>query len=222
MGAANNNILASAIADTPHLVAFDLMAQKRFSGFQLDRLLTYIIDTVDASALPFLAEQFDVLGYKGMRLATTELEQRAVIKNAIKIKRHAGTPWAVKEALRAIGYPDAVLIENAGTGDRGWAQFRINLDTGDKPISGDLINELIENINIYKNKRSHLIDLSYTINFIDDVITITELSDESPSVDDTDTMIMGGDFKHNGQFLRNGTKNYSRDSDLLDIQIIDV
>ena len=218
----SNVILASAIADVEHLAAFDLVAQKRFGGFALDRVLTYFIDTVDASALPYLAQQFDVLGYKGMRLATTEAEQREVIKNAIKIKRHSGTPWAVKQALKAIGYPDAVLVEQAGTGPTGWAQFRIELNTGDKPISAAGITDLVKMIDIYKNVRSHLIDLSYTITFVEQPIKITEISSESPSVDDTDAIVIGGDTKHNGLVLRDGSRNYSTDSDLLTIQIISV
>jgi phage tail P2-like protein len=213
--AVTDNILGSSIAGVAHLAAFDLMAQKRFGDIQLERLLIYIIDTVDVSALPYLAQQFDVLGYKGMRLASTELQQRQVIKQAIEIKRHSGTPWAVKEALRAIGYPDAVLIENAGTGSHGWAEFRIELNVGDNPISAANIDDLVKMINIYKNVRSHLIDLSYTINFSEDPIVIS-------SIGDSDTMVLGGDFKHNGQYLRNGEKNYSSDSDLLTIQIINI
>jgi phage tail P2-like protein len=219
---ASEILLASAIAGVDHLAAFDIMARKRFSSIQLDRLLVYIIDTVDASALPHLATQFDVLGYKGMRLATSESQQREVIKKAIEIKRHAGTPWAVEEALKAIGYPQAILIENAGTGQYGWAQFRIILNVGDNPITVEKLDELIKMINIYKNKRSHLIDLSYTIALSDDSFSLGDESNEGPSIDDGDSMYVGGDFRHNGEYLRDGEKNHSTDTDVLEIQIINV
>ena len=215
-------ILASAIAEVPHLVAFDLLAKKRFGEMELDKLLVYIIDTVDASALPYLAEQFDVLGYKGMRLAATEEQQREVIKRAISLKRHKGTVWAVRESLKAIGYPDAKIVEHAEAGPNGWATFRIELAGGNNPISATQIDELYKMVMEYKNERSHLVDLSYTIDFDPDVVVLTEDSSESPSVDDDDTVKAGGDFRHNGQVLRNGTRNYSSDSDVLEVEILNV
>lgn len=219
---AEKPIIASAIANVDHLVAFDLMAAKRFKNIPLEKLLIYIIDTVDASALPYLATQFDVLGFKGMRLATTEAQQRQVIKKAIEIKRHSGTPWAVKEALRSIGYPDAVLVESAGTGQYGWAQFRIELNVGDNEISAAKLDELAQMINIYKGTRNHLLDLSYTIAFVEDALTITDDSNENPSVDDDDIVYAGGNFRYDGTGQYDGDHNYSSDSDVLEITIINV
>lgn len=216
------SILASAISEVPHMVAFDLLIKKRFGELQLEKLLVYMIDTVDSSALPFLADQFDVLGYKGMKLAVTEEQQREVIKKAILLKRHKGTVWAVKESLRSIGYPDANLIEHAESGPNGWATFRIELAGGDNAVSASQIDELVKMITEYKNERSHLVDLSYTIDFDPDVVTIIEDSFENPSVDAGDTIKAGGDFRHNGVVLRNGTRNYSSDSDLLEIEILSV
>lgn len=218
-----SNILASAIKDTPHLAAFDVLAKHRLGLVEIDALLVYVIDTVDVSALPYLAQQFDVLGYKGMRLATTEAQQRELIKRAIELKRFSGTVWAVQEALKSIGYPDAVITENVGTDPgHGWAEFRIAIDGGVNQISADKLDELVKMINVYKGARNHLKDLSYTIDLGEDAIYLTEESSESPSVDDTDTVIAGGSFLHNGVELRNGTRNYSSDSDVLEVNIITV
>ena len=216
------NILASAISNISHLAAFDELAEERMSTIQLDRLLIYIIDTVDASALPWLAKQFNVLGYRGMRLAQTEAQQRQVIKTAILLKRYAGTPWAVKQALRSIGYPDAILVENAGVGPTGWAQFRIELNVGDNPISADKLEELVQMIKIYKGTRNHLLDISYTITFIEDGLGITDESNENPSVDDEDAINVGGNFRYDGQGHYDGEHNYSSDTDVLEIQIINI
>jgi phage tail P2-like protein len=218
-----SNILASAIKDTPHLAAFDVLAKHRLDNLEIDALLVYVIDTVDVSALPYLAQQFDVLGYKGMRLATTEAQQRELIKRAIELKRYSGTVWSVQEALKSIGYPDAVIQENVGTDpDHGWAEFRISIDGGANQISADKLDELVKMINVYKGTRNHLKDLSYTIDLGEDIISLTEESSESPSVDDTDTVIAGGSFLHDGLELRNGSRNYSSDTDVLEIQIINV
>lgn len=218
-----SNILASSITNVPHFAAFDILVAKKLSDVELDRLLIYIIDTVDASSLPFLAEQFDVLGYKGMRLATTEAQQREVIKRAIELKRYSGTLWAVEEALKSIGYPDAIITENVGTHPvHGWAEFRISIDGGANLISADKLDELVKMINVYKGTRNHLKDLTYTIDLGNDDINLIDESSESPSVDDTDIITAGGDFKYDGLHLYDGSKNYSSDSDVLEITIINV
>lgn len=216
-----SSILASALLNYPHLVAFDRMVKERFSGIALDVLLVYLIDTVPAASLPFLAEQFDVLGYKGWKLAKTEMEQRELIKRSIELHRYKGTVWAVKEAIKTIGYPDAELIEHVQTGQNGWATFRILLAAGDKKISAGEIEELKKMVNCYKNARSHLADLSYTIDFFD-AISLLDESFEAPAVDEFDGLFIGGDFRHNGQYRRDGTRNYSLDTDVLTIQIINV
>src|SRR5687768_14055463 len=117
-----NTTLADSIAHIPHLAAFDLLVKKRFSELELDKLLIYLIDTVQADAIPYFAEQFDVLGYKGFRLAHNEADQRAIIKKSIELHRFKGTLWAVKEALKAVGYGDAVIEEHV---DGHWAKFRV-------------------------------------------------------------------------------------------------
>lgn len=215
-----SNILASGISNVPHLAAFDQVAEKMFSEIDFQKLLVYIIDTVDASAIPALAEQFDVLGFKGMRLATTEAQQREVIKKAIELKRFKGTVWAVKEALRAIGYPSAVLTENAGAGENGWAEFQIDLDGGNNMISASTIDDILKNVEEYKNTRSHLIGVSFSINLGVDNILIGDESVENPTVLNDDIVTVGGDFKYNGAYTFNGAKNYSSDSDILEIEII--
>lgn len=215
-----SNILASGISNVPHLAAFDQVAETAFNKFELEKLLVYIIDKVDASAIPALAEQFDVLGFKGMRLATTEAQQREVIKKAIELKRFKGTVWAVKEALRAIGYPTAIITENAGIGENGWAEFQIDLDGGNNIISASTIDDILKNVEEYKNTRSHLIGVSFSINLGVDNILIGDESIENPSVIDDDALNVGGDFKYDGTHMYNGTKNYSSDSDILDMEII--
>jgi phage tail P2-like protein len=215
----SRNILASAISNIPHLAAFDALAEDRLNKIPLENLLIYIIDTVDVSALPWLARQFDVLGYRGMRLAKTEAEQREVIKNAIRLKRYTGTPWAIKEALRTIGYPDAVLVEHVGTGEHGWAEFRIDIDAGGNQISEAMITELLQMINIYKNVRSHLLALSYTVNFSDG-FSITDEHNLDPAIDEGDTLFVGLTRFANGEYIADGSIDASSDSDSLTMIIV--
>lgn len=213
----NGCLLPDSIAHIKHLAAFDLMMKKRFSELELDRILVYLIDTVDADAIPYLAEQFDVLGYKGFRLATTDQEKREIIKKSIELHRYKGTPWAVKESLISIGFGDAVLEEHV---EGHWANFRVSIDLGERPLGVVEINDLTQMISEYKNARSHLVDLSYKITLTQDSITVTDDQTDAQAISESDILTAGGDFRHNGLFLRNGSRNYSKDADVLSITIV--
>ena len=212
-----NTTLADSIAHIPHFAAFDMLVKKRFSDLELDKLLIYLIDTVQADAIPFLAEQFDVLGYKGFRLAQNETDQREIIKKSIELHRFKGTLWAVQEALKAVGYGDAIIEEHV---EEHWANFRVTVDIGTHPVNALEIADVVKMINEYKNARSHLVDLSYTLSFTDDSITPNDSVEVSQASTDEDSVTAGGDFLYNGAELFNGNRNFSRDADTLTIQII--
>jgi P2-related tail formation protein len=97
------NLLASSIKNKAHLAAFDDMMKQRFSELDLSILIPNLFDTVPAEALPYLARQYDVLGYKGWRFADTEQKQRMLLKNSIELHKYKGTTWSIKEALKIIG-----------------------------------------------------------------------------------------------------------------------
>jgi hypothetical protein len=87
----------------------DAVARMRFDALDRTKLLVYMIDNVDASALPALAWQFRVLG-DSWSIAPTDAEKRSLLRRAIARRRSRGTTWAVKDALDAVGYP-VVFIE---------------------------------------------------------------------------------------------------------------
>jgi len=213
----NNTVLANSITHLPHLAAFDLIVKKRFDELQLDKLLVYLIDTVEASALPYLAAQFDVLGYKGYRLASNEAEQREIIKRAIELHRFKGTLWAVREAITSIGYADAEIIEHV---ENHWAKFRVIIKLGERSLNVMEIQDLIRMITEYKNERSHLADLSYILEFNNDTLSLIDESSEGPADDTIDGIFVGGNFKYDGVYSYNGERNFSQDSDTLDIKIL--
>ncbi len=87
----------------------------------LERLLTrlnhlpryaviMLIEVVDSSSLPYFAKHFSLLE-DGWEFAKNEQEQRELIKQAIEIHRHKGTPWAIKRTLKLLGYGDCQLQE---------------------------------------------------------------------------------------------------------------
>lgn len=106
--------VASAISAVPHLAAFVQAAEEHFNEIDISTLLVYIIDITPEAGLFYLAEQFDVLGYKGWVFADTVDKKRTLVKQAIKLHQKKGTPWAIREAIKAIGYNGAQIVERVG------------------------------------------------------------------------------------------------------------
>jgi len=66
----------------------------------ISKLLVYIIDSVDASALNWLAWQFHIEGWE---LAQTEQEKRNLIRRAIQLHKFKGTLFGIKTACQLAG-----------------------------------------------------------------------------------------------------------------------
>lgn len=202
-------VLADSISYLPHLQAFDLLAKMRLENVGLEKMLVYIIDTVDVSALPFLAAQFDVLGFNGYQLATTDLQRRVVIKNGIELHRYKGTIWAIKTALANIGYSNITLTEHVVG---SWAKFSISLSTG-AVLTSTTAADIVKMVNAFKNTRSHLDSIQVEI-AVDD--TLTSVIDEgfvNESFDATDYLFLTGNLKYNGVGKYDGTYQHNGDSD---------
>lgn len=67
-------------------------------------------DLCPPAFLPYLGWSLSVDFWE---LATTDDQRRELIRNAIQWHRKRGTPWAIKQALAAFGYPVLDLIEQA-------------------------------------------------------------------------------------------------------------
>lgn len=110
-------------------------------------VIVMLIDIVTPTALLGFADHFSLMG-DGWEFAKTENEQRELIKGAIEIHRHKGTPWAIKRTLALLGYGDCELqerynyyehdrtIKHDGTKRYGigghWTHYRLIMQ---KPIS---------------------------------------------------------------------------------------
>lgn len=229
------NILASGISSKPHLVAFDEMAEARLAALDLSVLLIYLIDIVNVDALPILAEQFDILGFKGYGLASTEAEKRAVIKKAIELHRYKGTPWSIREALRTLGYPTTTIQERIGTvavpldgswrydGSRfygipssAWATFRVIVSAVQAGvITPQIASDIRALILEYKNARSALIGLAFGV---DTTETLAMSLQDPVGVTIPNTEALAFWPAANGVTPLNGTYQY--DNDTLNLQVI--
>jgi phage tail P2-like protein len=177
--------IATGISNSPHLVAIYDAAKTEVDNLPIENISVYIVDTALSAVLPDLADQFDVEGIKGLAFASTDTDKRELIKKAIELHRHKGTPWAIKESLKSVGYGGADIIEGDAIfldgfieldgsvllGDGHWATFSVVLDLGElKGITAEstsLARMLIEE---YKNARSKLIGLSFQSTLTENII----------------------------------------------------
>jgi len=222
MSQTNENILADSIAGVPHLAAFDAIVAARMNTVELEALLVYVIDSVSASALPTLARQFDVEGFVGYGVATNDAQRREIIKRAIELKRYMGTVFAIKEAMRTVGYTDATLTEGIDMDDPliDWARFSIDSELGDTVgLDGVSQSNLAKLIREYKNVRSYLEGISYKLGIFD---TIPELIDtlnityEAPTLEED---LGHKRFFYDGVYNYDGTQKYLESNDSLIINI---
>lgn len=174
--------LASVLDGKAHLTAWNDLFEFRFAALELDKLLVYMIDTCDAKALPYLAEQFDLLGLKGWNAAKTDQDRRNLLKRAVELRRYNGTDYAIIRALQSVGYYDAEIITNPGAlyngqyvhngfinyGGGNWACFAVVLDIGEKRgISAQENKEAIDLINQYKRAACKLLFIRHRATLID-------------------------------------------------------
>lgn len=228
-----DNILASGISSVEHLAAFDAMVEERLANVDVEAVLINLIDTVDVSALPSLAAQFDVLGYKGFGLAQTEQDKRNVIKRAIELHRFKGTPWSIKEALKAIGYYNAIIEErlvnpiyyNGSHNHNGsqfygpghWADFRVIIDLGnDMGVTAQTASDAVQLILEYKNVRSRLRDLSYMANITEYVTGVNE--ELTVNIDAEISEALG--YYHNNVYIYGGQITHGVVTETLTTQIL--
>ncbi|MEC5344690.1 phage tail protein I [Brenneria populi] len=145
----------------------------RFDALKLEALMVYLVDIVDSSALDSLAEQFS-LTEDGWQLAESEDARRAMIKSAIEMHRYKGTPWAVREVIRSLGFGEVELIEHIGRlnydgvrsynghmvyGDKTqWPVYRVLLQ---QPITNDQAQILRNTLEMIAPARCQLASLEY-------------------------------------------------------------
>lgn len=121
-------------------------------------MLTHI---VPAASLEFLADHFSLFG-DGWQFATTDIDKRQLIKEAIAIHRHKGTPWAIKRVLHLLGYGDCEIDERYWSnnhdntirhnaerryGGRGyWTYYRIILSQQISDEEAERIKALLKDV----------------------------------------------------------------------------
>lgn len=139
----------------------------RLNGLDLSALLVYLVDTVSASALPHLAEQFHIMGYEGWQFARDDAERRRLIKRSIELHRHKGTKWALQQVLETLQLVGTITEWFEYGGDPGY--FRINIDLATRGIDETTFDALVALVAEYKNVRSHLDLLTLSLSNVSQV-----------------------------------------------------
>lgn len=175
-------VLADSIRTIPHIAAFDDMAANRYDNLDLSSLIPYLIDTAPVLALPYIAQAFDILGYKGWIFADTEQKQRDLLKIALQLNKYAGTPWAITNALNSIGITGVEIEEGLSIkydgeafydgsityGSGSWADFAVIIDASNfTAIDATAIANMTGVVLAWKNARSNLVGIWFSVNFID-------------------------------------------------------
>jgi len=174
---ANNKvseIIASALRSTA-LATYANVIEKQVGAVDLTGLLFSNFDTVPAQLLPIYAELYDIA-----RFVKTEQQTRAFLGRVIALYRKKGTPWSIRQAFDALGYPDITILEGAaggaviyydGTisydgatqyGGGAWALFSIIVHLHGAPaVSFDEDQNLRDVIEEFKPARCQLLTLTY-------------------------------------------------------------
>lgn len=129
-------------------------------------------DRCPVGFLPWLAW---ALAVDGWELAESVDAKRALIKGSLALHRKRGTPWAVREVIRRLGFGEVTLVEGrvarrrdgliTRNGDHvhgranAWAEYIVKLQAA---ITKDQADKLRATLERYAPARSHLATLDYT------------------------------------------------------------
>lgn len=155
-----DNLLPAPLAGDPRAVALDALAA-RLNAVDLTPLLVYMVDLVDASVLPLLAEQFHVMGAEGWAYATDDASRRRLIKSAVELHRHKGTRWAVEQVFATLGLSGEIREWFEYGGDPGY--FRALVDVGERGVTAADYDGISELITAFKRASAHLEALSVRV-----------------------------------------------------------
>lgn len=167
--------LPPALAGDERFAQLCELLGETYAGLDLGAMAVYLIDQVKASLLPTLAEQLSMLDEAAWLLAESEDARRNLIKNAVTLHRYKGTPWAIRELIRLLGFGEVTLLEGLGGldydaqasfdgirvyGDTGsWPVYRVFLA---QPITNDQAELLRRVLRATAPARCRLASLEYT------------------------------------------------------------
>lgn len=136
---------------------FSVLAKLSARLLQQDvsKVLPNLVALVQPDVLPYLVDQFHVADMDNC--VDDDDARRELILSAIGLHRHKGTAWAVREALRVLGF-DPQLTEWWQSGGQP-GTFSLSADVFSRPVDFALYKTALDIINKAKNVRSHLVGI---------------------------------------------------------------
>ena len=128
---------------------------RRFGEIDLTRMLIYIIDAVDASALPHLAWQFHITNNEGWQLATSDEQRRQLIKKSISLHKMKGKISGITYILKLLGFVVTCEKWNEYGGDP--YHFKLSLTSGSHNYTDTIAAQISRIIDEYK-RASNVLD----------------------------------------------------------------
>ncbi|MCI1959194.1 MAG: phage tail protein I [Clostridia bacterium] len=130
--------------------AFNEQMQKILKLVKKD-IIYFYIDTLPDKVLDVLAQDLKVDWYN---LTYDTDTKRKIIKNAVKVHKYKGTPYAVKTAVSDV-LPGTTIQEWPEYSGNPY-KFKINLEAGKTGFDSDKVKQILRQVELYKNERSHL------------------------------------------------------------------
>lgn len=159
-----NDILPDSISDIidiknaaniidPELLSVSLCIREALLLSRIDELPEYVID--------LMAWQYHVDMYEPLNLPIDT--KRSLVRNAILLHRHKGTPWSITQSLVNMGFDYTKINEwwNLGTDPH---TFSVELE-----MREGMIRQAERYIEEYKPVRSHLIELTCRLGIPEEV-----------------------------------------------------
>lgn len=111
------------------------------------QIMTNLVELLDDKWIEILAEKWSVTGYDGLFVAENDGSKRQLVRNAVKLHRYKGTPWAIRDVLRQLGFGEVEIDEGLKVRnyeshrivasipqDERWAAYAIRLN---QPITNE-------------------------------------------------------------------------------------
>ncbi|MNJ29008.1 Phage tail protein [compost metagenome] len=103
--------LPPALAGDKRFVQLYELLDENLADLDLNAMLVYLVDLVKPNLLPVLADQFSMLDEAAWLLAESTDARRNLIKSAAELHRYKGTPWAIREVIRLLGFGEVTIQE---------------------------------------------------------------------------------------------------------------
>lgn len=139
-----NYQLPPALAGDERFVQLFELLDENLANLDLNAMLVYLVDLVKPNLLPVLADQFSMLDEAAWLLAESSDARRNLIKNAAELHRYKGTPWAIREVIRLLGFGEITLQEGLGNQVRDGSIRRDGAHVHGDPSSWPLYRVFLE------------------------------------------------------------------------------